>query len=144
MGPSTMQRGPPMQPTQVLDEGCAAATLSIVSPHWIGPTNDRRLQLQLNQSSMGQSIQSTQNSQAKGQVCNIVQGFDDAAGLREVGLKLGDMEFLVVQGDPGAVIRGRQVEQGVCMKQTLTTIVVGICGKGVQVTAACLKGSMTT
>jgi profilin len=66
------------------------------------------------------------------QVLNIVKGFDDAAGLGEAGLKLGSMKFLVVQGDPGAVIRGRQGEQGVCIKQTLTAIVVGIYGKGVQ------------
>jgi profilin len=66
------------------------------------------------------------------QVQAIVKGFDDADSLAQAGLKLGDQKFLVVQGDPGAVIRGRQGDGGVCIKQTLTALVVGIYGKGVQ------------
>ena len=66
------------------------------------------------------------------QVQNIVKGFEDADALGAAGLKLGDLKFLVVQGDPGSVIRGRQGDTGVCIKQTLTAMVVGIYGKGVQ------------
>ena len=66
------------------------------------------------------------------QVQNIVKGFDDADSLATAGLKLGNQKFLVVQGDPGAVIRGRQGDSGVCIKQTLTAMVVGIYGTGVQ------------
>ena len=66
------------------------------------------------------------------QIQNIVKGFDDSDSLAQAGLKLGDKKFLVVQGDPGQVIRGKQGDSGVCVKQTLTAMVIGIYGKGVQ------------
>ena len=45
------------------------------------------------------------------QVLTIVEGFDDAAKLAEKGLWLGGDKFMVVQGDPGYVIRGRNKEE---------------------------------
>lgn len=66
------------------------------------------------------------------QVKALVQGFDNGDELGASGIKLGDMKFLVVQGDPGAVIRGRQGDSGICIKQTVTAMVIGIYGEGVQ------------
>ena len=41
----------------------------------------------------------------------IVEGFDDAGKLAEKGLWLGSDKFMVIQGDPGNVIRGRNKEE---------------------------------
>eukprot|EP00475_Leptophrys_vorax_P030435 TRINITY_DN455_c0_g1_i1.p1 TRINITY_DN455_c0_g1~~TRINITY_DN455_c0_g1_i1.p1 ORF type:complete len:154 (+),score=10.39 TRINITY_DN455_c0_g1_i1:166-627(+) len=45
------------------------------------------------------------------QVAAIVEGFDEAGKLAEKGLWIGDEKFMVVQGDPGVVIRGRNKEE---------------------------------
>lgn len=66
------------------------------------------------------------------QVTALVEGFDNADALGQSGIKLGDKKFLVTQGDPGQAIRGRQGDEGVCIKQTNTALVVGIYGDGVQ------------
>jgi profilin len=66
------------------------------------------------------------------QIANVVKGFDDADALSTEGLKIGDVKYLVVQGEAGAVIRGRQGDTGVCIKKTATAFVVGIYGPGVQ------------
>lgn len=66
------------------------------------------------------------------QVQELVKGFDNVDELGASGIKLGDLKFLVVRGDPGAVIRGRHGDTGVCIKKTITAMVVGIYGEGVQ------------
>ena len=66
------------------------------------------------------------------QVAALVAGFDNGDALGQNGIKLGSEKFLVTQGDPGQAIRGRSGNQGVCIKQTNTALVVGIYGEGVQ------------
>eukprot|EP00475_Leptophrys_vorax_P030436 TRINITY_DN455_c0_g1_i2.p2 TRINITY_DN455_c0_g1~~TRINITY_DN455_c0_g1_i2.p2 ORF type:complete len:141 (+),score=24.95 TRINITY_DN455_c0_g1_i2:166-588(+) len=68
------------------------------------------------------------------QVAAIVEGFDEAGKLAEKGLWIGDEKFMVVQGDPGVVIRGRNKEEkeknrkvgGCCIKKTTSALVFGI------------------
>lgn len=66
------------------------------------------------------------------EVETIVKGFDDEQVLIDKGLMLGEEKYLLVRGEPGAVIRGRKGDFGVCIKKTATAFVVGIYGKGVQ------------
>jgi profilin len=66
------------------------------------------------------------------QVAAIVKGFDDPASLAQTGIRLGDKKFLATQGDPGQAIRGRSGPDGVCIKQTITALIIGIYGDGVQ------------
>lgn len=67
-----------------------------------------------------------------GEVQNIVQGFDDDSKLSEVGLVIGGQKYFLIQGEKGAVIRGRQGKFGVVIKKTHTAMVVGIYGEQVQ------------
>ena len=66
------------------------------------------------------------------QIEAIVKGFDGDDTIVTGGLKIGEQKFLVVQGEAGAVIRGRKGDDGVCIKKTATAFVVGIYGEGVQ------------
>ncbi|GJP72357.1 hypothetical protein CLOP_g3099 [Closterium sp. NIES-67] len=64
------------------------------------------------------------------QAIAIWEGFEDnAAALAGSGLFLGPMKFMVVQGDPGVVIRGRiknPLVGGCCIKKTVGAMVMGI------------------
>jgi profilin len=66
------------------------------------------------------------------QISAIVKGFDGDSKITDDGIHIGEQKFLAVQGEPGAVIRGRKGDDGVCIKKTATAIVVGIYGQGVQ------------
>lgn len=66
------------------------------------------------------------------EVTNIVKGFDDQQVLIDEGLLIGGEKYLLVQGEKGIVIRGRKGDDGVCIKKTVTAMVVGIYGEGVQ------------
>jgi hypothetical protein len=43
------------------------------------------------------------------EIANIVEGFEDNSTLPQHGLFLGGTKYMVIQGDPGAVIRGKKV-----------------------------------
>jgi len=69
------------------------------------------------------------------QVTKIVRGFDDTSELAANGLWLGGEKFMLLAGEPGAVIRGRGKEnksKGVTIKKTVSAIVFGIYEEGVQ------------
>lgn len=69
------------------------------------------------------------------QVAKIVRGFDDTSELAANGLWLGGEKFMLLAGEPGAVIRGRGKEnksKGVTIKKTVSAIVFGIYEEGVQ------------
>eukprot|EP01025_Chloroclados_australasicus_P014607 TRINITY_DN16866_c0_g1_i2.p2 TRINITY_DN16866_c0_g1~~TRINITY_DN16866_c0_g1_i2.p2 ORF type:complete len:139 (+),score=14.78 TRINITY_DN16866_c0_g1_i2:152-568(+) len=68
------------------------------------------------------------------QIKNIVEGFDNQreGPLGTDGIRVGEMKFLLTQGEDGVVLRGRKGSDGVCIKKTNTAIVVGIYGEGVQ------------
>ena len=65
------------------------------------------------------------------QVANIVKGFDNSDELAQAGVWVGNLKFLLIMGVPGEVVRGRQGPSGLCIKKTLTAIVIGIYGEGV-------------
>ncbi|CAK0786705.1 hypothetical protein CVIRNUC_009919 [Coccomyxa viridis] len=68
------------------------------------------------------------------EVDKTVAGFTDAgsATLAQGGLYLGGTKYLVIPGDPGAVIRGKKGQDGVTIKKTNSALVIGIYGEGVQ------------
>jgi hypothetical protein len=43
------------------------------------------------------------------EIANIVGGFEDNSTLPQHGLFLGGTKYMVIQGDPGVVIRGKKV-----------------------------------
>ncbi|CAI5464568.1 unnamed protein product [Closterium sp. Yama58-4] len=71
----------------------------------------------------------------KSQLDGIIDAFDNPqTPLASNGLFLGDEKFMMVAGDPGAVVRGRQKEnkekgrkgRGCCIKKTGSALVFGI------------------
>ncbi|CAK9869971.1 unnamed protein product [Sphagnum jensenii] len=60
------------------------------------------------------------------EIANIVEGFEDNSTLPQHGLFLGGTKYMVIQGDPGAVIRGKKGQGGVTVKKTNSALVIGI------------------
>lgn len=65
------------------------------------------------------------------QVAKIVKGFTDPSVLATGGLYLGGVKYLSISPDP-AVIRGKKGQDGVTVKKTVSALVIGIYGEGVQ------------
>lgn len=65
------------------------------------------------------------------QVEKLVQGFSDPSVLTSGGLYLGGVKYLSISPDP-AVIRGKKGQDGVTVKKTVSALVIGIYGEGVQ------------
>ncbi len=62
-------------------------------------------------------------------------GFDDSSELAANGLFLGGEKYMLIAGEPNAVLRGRGKEiktRGVVIKKTVSALVVGIYDEGVQ------------
>lgn len=60
------------------------------------------------------------------EIANIVGGFEENSTLPQHGLFLGGVKYMVIQGDPGAVIRGKKGQGGVTVKKTNSALVFGI------------------
>eukprot|EP00252_Welwitschia_mirabilis_P020157 TRINITY_DN4878_c0_g1_i1.p1 TRINITY_DN4878_c0_g1~~TRINITY_DN4878_c0_g1_i1.p1 ORF type:complete len:133 (-),score=9.87 TRINITY_DN4878_c0_g1_i1:265-663(-) len=60
------------------------------------------------------------------EVAAIMKDFDEPGSLAPTGLFLGGTKYMVIQGEPGAVIRGKKGTGGVTIKKTTSTIVIGI------------------
>ena len=59
-------------------------------------------------------------------------GLADADSLAAKGMFIGGVKYLVIPGDPGAVLRGKKGAEGVTVKKTETALVVGLYGAGAQ------------
>ncbi|KAJ7294166.1 hypothetical protein O6H91_16G011600 [Diphasiastrum complanatum] len=60
------------------------------------------------------------------EVTRIVNGFIDSGDLAQSGLYLGETKYLVIQGEIGAVIRGKKGPSGVTIKRTHCALVIGL------------------
>ncbi|CAM8987564.1 unnamed protein product [Rhodiola kirilowii] len=56
----------------------------------------------------------------------IVNDFEEPGSLAPTGLFLGGTKYMVIQGEPGAVIRGKKGSGGVCVKKTGLALIIGI------------------
>lgn len=50
------------------------------------------------------------------EIAGIMKDFDEPGTLAPTGLFLGGTKYMVIQGEPGAVIRGKKVLNFVCFK----------------------------
>ncbi|KAL2928984.1 Profilin [Bienertia sinuspersici] len=57
---------------------------------------------------------------------SIMKEFDEPNTLAPTGLFLGGEKYMVIQGEPGAVIRGKKGPGGVCVKKTNQALIFGI------------------
>uniref|UniRef100_A0A7C8YCS8 Profilin n=1 Tax=Opuntia streptacantha TaxID=393608 RepID=A0A7C8YCS8_OPUST len=60
------------------------------------------------------------------EISAIVKDFDEPGSLAPTGLHLGGAKYMVIQGEPGAVIRGKKGAGGICVKKTGQALVIGI------------------
>ncbi|KAK7335906.1 hypothetical protein VNO80_28033 [Phaseolus coccineus] len=59
----------------------------------------------------------------------IMKDFDEPGRLAPTGLLLGDTKYMVIQGEAGAVIRGKKGGGGITVKKSKKALVIGIYGE---------------
>ncbi|WOL00723.1 hypothetical protein Cni_G09436 [Canna indica] len=60
------------------------------------------------------------------EITAIMKEFDEPGSLAPTGLHLGGAKYMVLQGEPGVVIRGKKGSGGVTVKKTNLAIIIGI------------------
>ncbi|KAE8687540.1 Profilin-3 [Hibiscus syriacus] len=60
------------------------------------------------------------------EVSDIMKDLDEPGHLAPTGLHLGGSKYMVIQGEPGAVIRGKKGPGGITIKKTGQALVLGI------------------
>jgi len=60
------------------------------------------------------------------EIIAIMNDFSEPGSLAPTGLYLGASKYMVIQGEPGAVIRGKKGPGGVTIKKTNLAIIIGI------------------
>ncbi|CAH1425175.1 unnamed protein product [Lactuca virosa] len=70
---------------------------------------------------------STSFPQYKSEEINaIIKEFNEAGHLAPTGLFLAGAKYMVIQGEAGAVIRGKKGAGGICVKKTTQAMVFGL------------------
>ncbi|KAM7254435.1 hypothetical protein ACFE04_003815 [Oxalis oulophora] len=60
------------------------------------------------------------------EIKGVIKEFDDTGSLAPTGMHLGGAKYMVIQGEPGAVIRGKKGPGGVTVKKTGQALIFGI------------------
>ncbi|XP_077210582.1 profilin-1 [Tasmannia lanceolata] len=60
------------------------------------------------------------------EITAIVNDFNEPGSLAPTGLFLGSTKYMVIQGEAGAVIRGKKGSGGITIKKTNQAMVIGI------------------
>ncbi|XP_058074135.1 profilin [Magnolia sinica] len=60
------------------------------------------------------------------EITGIMNDFTEPGSLAPTGLYLGSTKYMVIQGEPGAVIRGKKGSGGVTIKKTNQALIFGI------------------
>ncbi|KAE8669838.1 Profilin-3 [Hibiscus syriacus] len=60
------------------------------------------------------------------EITAILKDFDEPGSLAPTGLHLGGVKYMVIQGEPGAVVRGKKGAGGVTVKKTGQALIFGI------------------
>ncbi|MQM18430.1 hypothetical protein Taro_051421 [Colocasia esculenta] len=60
------------------------------------------------------------------EVSGIMSDFAEPGHLAPTGLFLGGTKYMVIQGEPGAVIRGKKGSGGVTIKKTGQALIIGV------------------
>ncbi|CAL9091872.1 unnamed protein product [Musa textilis] len=60
------------------------------------------------------------------EITAIMTDFEEPGSLAPTGLYLGGTKYMVIQGEPGAVIRGKKGSGGVTIKKTNLALIIGI------------------
>ncbi|KAK4784190.1 hypothetical protein SAY86_018558 [Trapa natans] len=60
------------------------------------------------------------------EITAIMKDFDEPGSLAPTGLHLGGVKYMVIQGEPGAVVRGKKGSGGITVKKTNQALIFGI------------------
>ncbi|KAL6606665.1 hypothetical protein ACP70R_042318 [Stipagrostis hirtigluma subsp. patula] len=60
------------------------------------------------------------------EIAAIIKDFDEPGTLAPTGLFLGGTKYMVIQGEPGVVIRGKKGTGGITVKKTGMAVIIGI------------------
>ncbi|EEF48152.1 profilin-4 [Ricinus communis] len=60
------------------------------------------------------------------EITGIMKDFEEPGHLAPTGLHIGGTKYMVIQGEPGAVIRGKKGSGGITIKKTGQALVFGI------------------
>nr|POE72694.1 profilin-1 [Quercus suber] len=60
------------------------------------------------------------------EITGIMNDFAEPGSLAPTGLYLGGTKYMVIQGEPGAVIRGKKGPGGVTIKKTSQALIIGL------------------
>ncbi|KAH0453827.1 hypothetical protein IEQ34_018151 [Dendrobium chrysotoxum] len=60
------------------------------------------------------------------EITAIQNDFAEPGSLAPTGLYLGNVKYMVIQGEPGAVIRGKKGSGGITIKKTNLALIIGI------------------
>ncbi|XP_020596045.1 profilin-3 [Phalaenopsis equestris] len=60
------------------------------------------------------------------EISAIMNDFNEPGSLAPTGLHLGGTKYMVIQGEPGAVIRGKKGSGGITIKKTNQALIIGI------------------
>ncbi|CAN6456808.1 unnamed protein product [Victoria cruziana] len=60
------------------------------------------------------------------EIVAIMNDFAEPGSLAPTGLYLGSTKYMVIQGEPGAVIRGKKGSGGATVKKTNQALIIGI------------------
>nr|A4GFC3.1 RecName: Full=Profilin-3; AltName: Full=Pollen allergen Ole e 2; AltName: Allergen=Ole e 2 [Olea europaea]ABG33905.1 Ole e 2 allergen [Olea europaea] len=60
------------------------------------------------------------------EITGIMKDFDEPGHLAPTGMFVAGAKYMVIQGEPGAVIRGKKGAGGITIKKTGQALVVGI------------------
>ncbi|EPS59245.1 profilin [Genlisea aurea] len=60
------------------------------------------------------------------EIAAILEDFEEPGKLAPLGLYLGGTKYMVIQGEPGAVIRGKKGSGGITVKKTNQALLFGI------------------
>ncbi|KAI3524671.1 hypothetical protein L2E82_02948 [Cichorium intybus] len=60
------------------------------------------------------------------EINSIIKEFNEPGHLAPTGLFLATAKYMVIQGEPGAVIRGKKGAGGICVKKTGQAMVFGL------------------
>lgn len=60
------------------------------------------------------------------EITGVINDFEEPGTLAPTGLYLGGEKYMVIQGEPGSVIRGKKGTGGVTIKKTNMSIIIGI------------------
>ncbi|XP_047059042.1 profilin [Lolium rigidum] len=60
------------------------------------------------------------------EITGIMNDFDEPGSLAPTGLYIGGAKYMVIQGEPGAIIRGKKGAGGATIKKTNLSLVIGL------------------